>query len=130
MEKVQKELADALFRSVPAAVGSTSGIKLGAKEMDSMLRGGARWAVAEGYGTKADLEHIEEGGAVEGASPQEVSDRAKARQREEMGTLGSGNHYNDDGLLEYFPPQDNRSELAGFERLKDWLARARTGFGP
>jgi tRNA-splicing ligase RtcB len=93
VENVQKELADALFRSVPAGVGSTSAIKLGAKEMDSMLRGGARWAVAEGYGTRSDLEHIEEGGAVEGASPQDVSDRAKARQREEMGTLGSGNHY-------------------------------------
>jgi tRNA-splicing ligase RtcB len=93
VESVQKELADALFRSVPAGVGSTSAIKLGPKEMDSMLRGGARWAVAEGYGTRSDLEHIEEGGAVEGASPQDVSDRAKARQRDEMGTLGSGNHY-------------------------------------
>jgi tRNA-splicing ligase RtcB len=93
VENVQRELAEALFRSVPAGVGSTSAIKLGPKEMDSMLRGGARWAVSEGYGTKADLDHIEEGGAVSGASPEDVSDRAKARQREEMGTLGSGNHY-------------------------------------
>jgi tRNA-splicing ligase RtcB len=93
VEKVKNELADALFRSVPAGVGSTSAIKLGPKEMDAMLRGGARWAVAEGYGTKADLEHIEEGGRVEGAEPRDVSERAKSRQREEMGTLGSGNHY-------------------------------------
>jgi tRNA-splicing ligase RtcB len=93
VESAKAELADALFRGVPAGVGSTSAIELGAKEMDAMLRGGARWAVAEGYGTKHDLEHIEEGGAIEGASPQDVSDRAKTRQREEMGTLGSGNHY-------------------------------------
>jgi tRNA-splicing ligase RtcB (3'-phosphate/5'-hydroxy nucleic acid ligase) len=87
------ELADALFRSVPAGVGSTSSIRLGAKEMDAMLRGGARWAVKEGYGTPADLERIEAGGAMAGADPGSVSERAKTRQRDEMGTLGSGNHY-------------------------------------
>jgi tRNA-splicing ligase RtcB len=89
----QKNLADALYRSVPAGVGSTSDIKLSPQAMDAMLRGGARWAVSEGYGAKSDLAHIEEEGAIEGASPADVSDRAKARQREEMGTLGSGNHY-------------------------------------
>jgi tRNA-splicing ligase RtcB len=90
---VQKELADALFRSIPAGVGSTSEIRLGPKEMDAMLRGGARWAVGEGYGRKSDLERIEGGGAIPDADPEAVSDRAKARQRDEMGTLGSGNHY-------------------------------------
>jgi tRNA-splicing ligase RtcB len=90
---VQKELADALFRTIPAGVGSTSDISLGAKEMDAMLRGGARWAVAQGYGRPADLEHIEEGGTIAGAEPSFVSDKAKTRQRDEMGTLGSGNHY-------------------------------------
>jgi tRNA-splicing ligase RtcB len=93
VEKSKAELAEALFRSVPAGVGSTSAIQLGSKEMDAMLRGGARWAVSQGYGTASDLERIEEGGAVEGATPENVSDRAKTRQREEMGTLGSGNHY-------------------------------------
>jgi tRNA-splicing ligase RtcB len=93
VERVKNELADALFREVPAGVGSTSSIRLGAKEMDAMLRGGARWAVREGYGTSADLERIEGGGFHEGADPAQVSERAKTRQREEMGTLGSGNHY-------------------------------------
>jgi tRNA-splicing ligase RtcB len=90
---VQKELADALFRSIPAGVGSTSEIRLGPKEMDAMLKGGARWAVREGYGRKSDLERIEAGGAIADADPSAVSDRAKERQRDEMGTLGSGNHY-------------------------------------
>ena len=58
-----------------------------------MLRGGARWAVARGYGHPEDLERIEERGAMAGAEPQHVSAAAKRRQRDEMGTLGSGNHY-------------------------------------
>ncbi|MGH9336624.1 MAG: RtcB family protein, partial [Vicinamibacteria bacterium] len=62
IEPVQKHLADSLFRHVPAGVGSRSSIRLGTKEMDSMLRKGARWAVHEGYGSEADLERIEEGG--------------------------------------------------------------------
>jgi tRNA-splicing ligase RtcB len=61
--------------------------------MDAMLVGGARWAVHRGYGTEADLDRIEEHGCMAGARPEEVSEHAKNRQRDEMGTLGSGNHY-------------------------------------
>jgi tRNA-splicing ligase RtcB len=61
--------------------------------MDAMLAGGARWAVERGYGAVADLERIEEHGCMSDAKPAEVSDHAKNRQRDEMGTLGSGNHY-------------------------------------
>lgn len=89
----QKALADQLFRDIPAGVGSTGRIRLDDDEMDAMLAGGARWAVEQGYGTAADLERIEERGRVGGAEPAHVSERAKARQRDEMGTLGSGNHY-------------------------------------
>jgi tRNA-splicing ligase RtcB len=90
---VQKALADSLARQIPAGVGSTGSITLDALDMDAMLMGGARWAVERGWGEARDLERIEEGGAVVGAQPQCVSDRAKERQRREMGTLGSGNHY-------------------------------------
>ena len=58
-----------------------------------MLAGGARWAVAQGYGRAEDLDRIEEGGQMPGAQPDAASRRARHRQREEMGTLGSGNHY-------------------------------------
>jgi tRNA-splicing ligase RtcB len=57
-----------------------------------MLTGGARWAVEQGYGWEEDLERIEESGCMAGARPEEVSEHTKKRQ-EEMGTLGSGNHY-------------------------------------
>ncbi len=93
VQPVKKELAEALYRTVPAGVGSRGKLRLNASEMDAMLSGGAQWAVSRGYGVKADLERIEERGAMAGARPQEVSDQAKKRQRDEMGTLGSGNHF-------------------------------------
>jgi tRNA-splicing ligase RtcB (3'-phosphate/5'-hydroxy nucleic acid ligase) len=105
------ELADALYRAVPAGVGSTGHIHLDADAMTAMLRGGARWAVAQGYGLQEDLERIEENGCVPDADPERVSARARKRQQDEMGTLGSGNHYlevqsvaaiHDEGLAEAF----------------------------
>jgi tRNA-splicing ligase RtcB len=89
----QKDLADALFRTIPAGVGSRGRIRLSAEEMDRMLRGGARWAVEKGYGEHADLERVEEGGQMKDARTEAVSDRARTRMRDEVGTLGSGNHY-------------------------------------
>jgi tRNA-splicing ligase RtcB len=90
---VQKRLADLLYKDIPAGVGSTGAIRLDAAELDLMLQGGARWAVDRGWGSLEDLERIEEHGQMSGARPDAVSDHAKRRQRDEMGTLGSGNHY-------------------------------------
>ena len=90
---VQRALADSLFRQIPAGVGSTGAITLDTVEMDAMLSGGARWAIACGWGEARDLERIEENGTMIGAMPEWVSERARERQRREMGTLGSGNHY-------------------------------------
>ncbi|MEW6313729.1 MAG: RtcB family protein [Pseudomonadota bacterium] len=86
-------LADVLFRAIPAGVGAGSEIRLDLKQLDEVLLRGAHWAVAHGYGSMADLDYIEEHGHVVGADPACVSELAKQRQREEMGTLGSGNHY-------------------------------------
>jgi tRNA-splicing ligase RtcB len=93
IEPVKKELANALFRKVPAGLGSTGRLHLSDPEIDAMLDGGARWAVERGYGVPEDLECIEEHGCMAGAKPEEVSQHAKNRQRDEVGTLGSGNHY-------------------------------------
>ncbi|MFO7579095.1 MAG: RtcB family protein [Nitrosomonas halophila] len=90
---VQEILADSLFNQIPAGLGSTGAIHLNSAEMDAMLLGGADWAVNQGYGNAADLECIEEGGQMRGACPDCVSAHAKQRQHDEMGTLGSGNHY-------------------------------------
>jgi tRNA-splicing ligase RtcB len=93
VEAHKQALADQLYFHVPAGVGSTGGIHLNASAMDAMLAGGARWAVERGFGRPEDLERIEEHGCMSGAEPKHVSDRAKKRQQDEMGTLGSGNHY-------------------------------------
>jgi tRNA-splicing ligase RtcB len=90
---VQRELAEALYRRIPAGMGSTGPIHLNTEEMDAMLTRGAKWAVERGWGVPADLERIEEQGQMLGAKPGAVSEQAKKRQRDEMGTLGSGNHY-------------------------------------
>jgi tRNA-splicing ligase RtcB len=89
----QKALADALYNHIPAGLGSTGNIHLNNKQMKDMLSGGAQWAVSNGYGEKRDLERIEEHGCMQGADPDQVSQFAKKRQKDEMGTLGSGNHY-------------------------------------
>ena len=93
IKDVQRRLADRLASVVPAGVGSTGAIHLNDSEMDSMLLGGARWAVELGYGVTEDLERIEENGCQADAMPEGVSAHARRRQRSEMGTLGSGNHY-------------------------------------
>ena len=89
----QTRLADALLAHIPAGVGSTGAISLSPEQMAAMLAGGAAWAVDEGWGNAADLAHTEEHGRMAGARPDYVSDKAKQRQKKEMGTLGSGNHY-------------------------------------
>ncbi|OHB50085.1 MAG: RNA-splicing ligase RtcB [Planctomycetes bacterium GWF2_41_51] len=93
LEGNKEKLADALFRDIPAGVGSTGTISLTSEALDNMLTGGAVWAVEKGFGTKEDLDYIEEHGMIKGAMPGKVSPDAKRRQRDEMGTLGSGNHY-------------------------------------
>jgi len=103
---VQKPLAESLFRQIPAGVGSTGAITLDVVDMEAMLAGGAAWAVERGYGEARDLERIEENGCMAGAEPAAVSARARERQRREMGTLGSGNHYLEvQAVAEIFDPE-------------------------
>lgn len=87
------DIAETLFKRIPAGVGSTGKLRLKKSRMDDVLAGGAKWAVDHGYGTERDLRFIEEHGCMKGAEPSKVSDYAKQRQEDEVGTLGSGNHY-------------------------------------
>lgn len=86
-------LADALYRAIPAGVGSKGQIHLNHERMHGMLTGGAKWALDQGFGEERDLERIEEHGCMAGAESRYVSPKARERQKDEMGTLGSGNHY-------------------------------------
>jgi tRNA-splicing ligase RtcB len=86
-------LADALFAAVPSGVGARSGRRLHRDEMERVLVEGAAWAVGHGFGWPEDLEHTEERGRLAGADPGQVSRRAFERGAEQLGTLGSGNHF-------------------------------------
>lgn len=91
---VIEKLADELYRNVPSGVGShRRDLKLSIAEECKVLTQGARWAVENGYGRAEDLHHIEELGTIDGADPGVVSDRALERGRNQLGTLGSGNHF-------------------------------------
>ena len=93
VEPVRERLADRLFAQVPAGLGSGGRPRLSDRELDRMLVGGAAWAVAQGYGEASDLDGIEDRGTMAGADPGQVSERARERGREAVGSLGSGNHY-------------------------------------
>ncbi len=92
-------LSWALFRAIPAGVGSQSHRRLSNQELDQVLRHGAGWAVQQGYGDRSDLLHTEEGGCFSGADPSLVSERAKERGRPQLGSLGSGNHFCEIGYV-------------------------------
>ena len=93
VERHLDALADALFSTVPAGLGSQGSLRLKPAEIDRVLVEGAAYAVHRGFGDKEDLTFIEEGGRMSGADPATVSDLAKQRQYRQVGTLGSGNHY-------------------------------------
>jgi tRNA-splicing ligase RtcB len=95
-----------LFRRVPAGVGSQGFVRLNQQEFRQVMRRGARWCVERGYGWQSDLECIEEQGCIEQADPAHVSQQAVTRGINQLGTLGSGNHYlevqvvTDDGVFD------------------------------
>lgn len=88
-----RELANQLFRDVPAGLGHKGKLRVTGAQLDEVMRRGAAWMVDEGYGVPADLDHIESRGALPGADPAAVSRRARARGEPQLGTLGSGNHF-------------------------------------
>lgn len=95
-----RPLIDALFARVPCGVGSKGDIRLSRNEMDAVLKLGAAWAVSRGMGNSSDVGRIENQGALPGADPAAVSDRAFERGRDQLGTLGSGNHFLEIGYVE------------------------------
>ncbi len=88
-----ERLMTALFQDVPAGVGKGHTAALSARQLDQVLEKGAAWAVAKGYGTREDLAHTEEAGSMAGGEPDAVSSRAKSRAKDQLGSLGSGNHF-------------------------------------
>jgi len=93
-------LVDALFNQIPTGVGSRGKIRLSVADEKKVCLEGAKWAVKNGLGAAEDIEHTEEGGMLAGADPSAVSERAYERGRDQLGTLGSGNHFLEVGLVD------------------------------
>lgn len=126
-------LVDALFAAVPTGVGARGFVRLGDEDFADVMREGAGWCVRHGYGWPQDLEATEGGGCLPGADPAHVSARALARGREQLGTLGSGNHYLE---IQVVPPDGVHDEavaralgIEGPEQVLVMLHCGSRGFG-
>jgi len=114
-----KEIVDLLFQRVPAGVGSHGFLKISRDEFREIVEQGARWCVEHDYGSDEDLEVTEENGCISGADAAKISDRAIDRGHNQVGTLGSGNHYLE---VQIARPEDVRDkELAA--RLRPIIFR-------
>lgn len=89
----ERELVNSLYRHIPTGVGSTGSLTLSRNELKEVLKKGAKWAVERGYGSPEDLEFTESNGSIPEANPEKVSTKALERGRDQLGTLGSGNHF-------------------------------------
>lgn len=110
-----RDLVDALYASVPTGVGSKGRVSLTPKELVPVMERGAAWAVERGFGEREDLEHLESDGRIPGADPEHVSGHALERGRQQLGTLGSGNHF---------------LEIQVVDEIYDAAAAARLGVRP
>jgi len=94
------DLVKSLYRAVPSGVGKGGDIHLNAKEIHKLLSMGAKWSVQAGYGTEADLESVESAGRLDFADSSKVSELALKRGADQLGTLGSGNHFVEIGYID------------------------------
>ncbi|MCG2754446.1 MAG: RtcB family protein [Desulfobacteraceae bacterium] len=125
-----KELINALFQNIPSGVGSTGSIKLSAAEEIKVLKQGAKWAVRQGLGTDSDIEHTEDNGCMPNADPDMISKRAMERGKKQLGTLGSGNHFVEIGVVETVYDQNAARIFGLFEgQVTLMLHSGSRGFG-
>ncbi len=125
-----KTLVFALFQNIPAGVGSRGVIHLSAKEEAKVAVRGAAWAVKQGFGLPVDLERTEDQGALEGADPSVLSDRAVKRGLDQLGTLGSGNHFLEVQVVDQIYDQQIARDFHLFEgQVSVFLHTGSRGFG-
>ncbi len=94
------DLGRTLFAAVPSGVGRSGRLRLAPAELDAVLAGGARRMREMGYASEDDLAHTESAGRLEGADPARVSEHARARGEDQLGTMGAGNHFVEVGYVE------------------------------
>ena len=128
-----EQLMTELFRKVPAGVGASGFVRLSREEFRRVMTDGARWCVERGYGWHRDLVRMEEGGCIEGADPSIVTDHAIQRGINQLGTLGSGNHYLEVQVVSneriYDPVTAATLGITGHEQIVVMVHCGSRGFG-
>lgn len=110
-----RELIRTLFQLIPSGVGSEGGLRLNPTDLKQVLVKGSKWVVQHGFGTESDLEATEDLGAITGADPDYVSERALQRGKKQLGTLGSGNHFLEVQVIDRIFDSDVADEFNLFE---------------
>ncbi|KAA0258213.1 RtcB family protein [Deferribacter autotrophicus] len=111
-----ESLAKKLYRNIPCGVGEGGKIKVKKQELKQVLKKGARWAVENGFGNERDLEATESYGFLASADPEAVSNKAYERGYDQLGTLGSGNHFVEIGCVETILNKDVAEKWGLFEK--------------
>ncbi|RPJ81320.1 MAG: RtcB family protein, partial [Deltaproteobacteria bacterium] len=109
-----EDLADDLYHGTPSGVGSTGSIKLSKKEVKKVLEQGSQWAALHGFGEELDIRRTEDHGCMDNADPEAVSERALERGTQQLGTLGSGNHFLELGVVEEIFDPDTAAKFSLF----------------
>ncbi len=130
VKPIMDDIVHALFRGIPSGVGRSGDIRLSHREMNAVLERGSAWAVSQGYGTKDDLAHTEEQGALAGADSRAVSNKAKKRGASQLGTLGSGNHFVEVGEVEEIFDDEVADAFGLFQgQMVVWVHSGSRGLG-
>ncbi len=125
-----KEMVSALFKNIPSGVGSTGTVHLSKSKETEVAVKGAAWAVKMGFGTAADLERTEDRGTMEGADPSVLSERAIKRGQNQLGTLGSGNHFLEIQVVDQIYDKEKASHFNLFEgQVTIFIHSGSRGFG-
>jgi len=110
------DIIDSLFRNIPSGVGShRKDFKLSRDELKKVLVKGALWAAERGYGEAEDIQFTEDNGCIQDAVPDNVSEKAYERGKDQLGTLGSGNHFVEVGYIDEIYDVDAASVFGLFE---------------
>jgi tRNA-splicing ligase RtcB len=110
-----RRLVNELFKCIPTGVGAGGALKLSQAELKKAVGQGAGWSVSAGFGAEADLDFIEERGCMSGAEVERVSARAWERGLEQLGTLGSGNHFLEIGYVDQVYDEQAAQTLGLFQ---------------
>ncbi|MDB9822786.1 RtcB family protein [Deltaproteobacteria bacterium] len=125
-----KTLVSALFNNIPAGVGSKGPVHLSRKDETKVAMEGASWAVKNGFGHSGDLERTEDHGVIEGADPSVLSERAIKRGLNQLGTLGSGNHFLEIQVVDHIYDRKIAKEFHLFEgQATIFIHSGSRGFG-